>query len=199
MIQRKEFKNARMYKRQPFQYYNELSCIVGNDIAEGTAATTAQETEEDFIDDEDFSYHGMDNACFETAADLANDDNESIDTPTSNQSTASGKDNPSTSSRRPKRRRGTLAGSLDSICEVIKDLSAGITAGLAQPLKVDKSSSLRNEAAELYKALKAIPGLRDSTIIEAHEKLMHDPQSAALFLTMDEGERIQYMILKFGL
>ena len=35
----REFKNTKMYKRSPFQYFNELAVIVGNDIAEGFSVT----------------------------------------------------------------------------------------------------------------------------------------------------------------
>ena len=35
-----------MYKRSPFQYFNELAVIVGNDIAKGFAATMPLDAEE---------------------------------------------------------------------------------------------------------------------------------------------------------
>ena len=41
-----------MYKRQPFQYYNELAFIVGNDKAEGNATAMTQEIGEGNIMDE---------------------------------------------------------------------------------------------------------------------------------------------------
>ena len=44
-MQRKVFKSAKVFKRQSFQYYNDLALIVGNDMAEDTTATTAQDTE----------------------------------------------------------------------------------------------------------------------------------------------------------
>ena len=65
-MQRKEFKSAKVFKRQSFQYYNDLALIVGNDIAEGVIAGTAQEAEEG---------HNMDETI-----DL-NDDYDEIHTP----------------------------------------------------------------------------------------------------------------------
>ena len=46
-MQRKEFKNAKVFKRQSFQYFNDLALIVGNDVAEGGNTATTQETEEE--------------------------------------------------------------------------------------------------------------------------------------------------------
>ena len=43
---RREFQNAQMYKRLPFQYFNELAIIVGNDIAEGFTSTMPLDAKE---------------------------------------------------------------------------------------------------------------------------------------------------------
>ena len=92
-MQRKDFKNVKVYKRQPFQYFNELACIVGNDIAEGTTAAIAHKNEEgnlfldevaDLDDDGDFNI-AMDNTKMDNATYLDNDMN------ISNQSSATGK------------------------------------------------------------------------------------------------------------
>ena len=45
-MQRREFKNAKVFKRQSFQHYNDLAIIVGNDITDGFTSTTAQDMEE---------------------------------------------------------------------------------------------------------------------------------------------------------
>lgn len=186
-LKRKELKNAKVFKRQPFKYYNDLAFIVGNDMAESNTAATAQKTEEGNPIDEDIG------TPLETAADL---DDEDITVPISNQSRVSGKQFRSTSSsRRPKRKRASAASLMDVICETINKLHEGLSK--PQIIKVDQSD-LEKDLDDVYDVLKAIPELSLTTMLVAYDSFLVEPARAMWFLIMTQEEKIEYIQMKFG-
>ena len=58
-----------MYKRSPFQYFNELVVIVGNDIAKGFAVTTPLDAKEGHPMNDTFHVLNEDDTNFGTPLD----------------------------------------------------------------------------------------------------------------------------------
>lgn len=196
-MQRKDFKNAKVYKRQPFQYFNELACIVGNDIAEGTTAPTAHDNEEgnlmdeavDLDDDGDFNTT-MNNTTMDNATDLDNETNPS------NKSSATGKQFVSpTTSRKAKRKKASMAGSMDVISDAINCLNAGLKE--TQNIRMDEGH-LDSLYDKVYDALKVIPDISEDIMLQAFDSFLLESARAKGFLRMTEGERARYVQLKFG-
>ena len=112
-----------MYKRHPFQYYNELAFIVGNDMVEVTTTTTTQETKEGHIMDKALDLD--DDGDFDILVDLDGHlDEEFVQF---NQSSAIVKHiiSPS-SSRNRKRKKVRMVGSMDTICEAMNKIHEGM-------------------------------------------------------------------------
>ena len=186
----------RVYKRQPFFYFNELAIIFGNDIDEGNATTTNIEIEED-------------EQLFEEAVDL--DDEGGFNTPMdggfstnefeeenlqSNNSTTSARPNPSTpTTRRQKRKKPSMANCLDVICESIQNIDRGMTKG--HSINVDKREE-KHDMSSAYVALKAMPKITQETMIVAYEFFTSEPTKAWAFIGMIEEEREVYIRYKFG-
>lgn len=162
-MQRKEFKSAKVYKRQPFQYYNDLAIIVGNDIAEGAAATTAQETKEGLNMDGPAYMDCDEDVPISTPLNTTTDLDDELYH--SNQSTTSARPNPSTSSpRREKRKKATMNGSMDVLCETMKRIEEDFCVPFV--LKVDSSES-NSVFVNVYEALKSILDLTQQTMLKA--------------------------------
>ena len=111
-----------MHRRQPFHYFNDLAIIVGNDMAEGSVAGTPQDVEDgnlyDVVDLDDDDELSM------LVNDVADLDEDFLQ---SNQSTASARSIPSTPmTRRPKRRKASMATSFDVISKSIYEIQEGI-------------------------------------------------------------------------
>lgn len=142
-----------MYKRSPFQYFNELAVIVDNDIAEGYTTTTPLDAKEGHLMNDAFHPFDEDDTGCDTPLDSQLDLDE--DFYHSNQSSASGRDTtpPPPSSRRGKRKKTTLAASLDMICETMKELKDGLNK--PQIVKMDKSEE-DNVLSVMYTALKVV-------------------------------------------
>ena len=82
-----------MYKSSPFQYFNELAIIVGNDIVEGFAAITPLDVEEGHPMNDEFHVLDKDDTNYSTPLDSQPDFDEELYH--SNQSIASGRGTPS--------------------------------------------------------------------------------------------------------
>lgn len=114
----------------------------------------------------------------------------------SNQSSASGHSNPSTSSpRRGKRKKATMTGSLDVLCETMKIIEEDFRAPLL--IKVDNSES-DSVLDSVYEALKGILDLSQPTMLKAYDTFMAKKERAKGFLKMNEDERVQYIAMKFA-
>jgi hypothetical protein len=125
-----------MYKRSPFQYFNELVVIFGNDIAEGFAATMPLDAEEGHPMNDAFHVLDEDDTNCGTPLDSQPDFDEEVYH--SNYLSASGRGTPPpSSSRRGKRKKTSMSASLDVICKIMKELKDGL--GKPQIVKVDKS------------------------------------------------------------
>lgn len=174
-----------MFKRTSFPYYNDLAIIVGNDIADGTGTTTAGETEEghynrpaqldDDDDDATVDVDGPDcGTSFETQPDL---DDETA-TPRSCPSTGS-------SQRRVRKRKASLASSLDMICETMQTLTEGLK--VPQVVTVDHSQE-QAVLGRAWKTLKAMPQVSSSDAITVYETLMNKPAILNGFVSMETDE-----------
>lgn len=183
-MQRKDFKNARVYKRQPFTHFNDLAIIFGNDIADGNGAATGPEAQYGHI--------------FEEAVDLDDDggfDTQMDDTPQSeeeirhsNNSTTSVRQNPSPpSARKSKRKKPSMASSLEIICETIQNIDRGMS-----------KREVKHDISSAFAALKAMPGVSRGTLIVAYDFFSSEPTKAWAFLEMTTEEREEYIRYKFG-
>ena len=191
-MQRKEFKNAKVYKRQPFQYYNELAFIVGNDMAEGNVAATAQETEEGHIMDEAIDLDDVRDFSIPADADSQLDEHFAQ----SNQSSGSVSQRISpSSSRRGKRKKASMAGSMDTICEAMNKIHEGMLKPYV--VKVDEQDS-ECVGEKIYDALKGISGISEDSMIKAYDDFLVETKRAKGFLRMTDGERVKYIQLKYG-
>lgn len=195
-MQRKEFKSAKVFKRQSFQYYNDLATIVGNDMADGTTSTTTQDIEEGHHMDESI---GLDDYSEEirtpnrVAADL---DNEDMNIPVSNQcSAASGRHvREASSSKRPKRKKASMASSMDGMSHSIDKLNET----LLKPQFIELAEERKlKDLQDVYAALKATNELSISNLIAAFDTFVADPDKAKGFLIMNEEERVEYVRIKF--
>ena len=161
-------------------------------MAEGNVAATPQDTK--------------DGNLFAEAADL--DDDEGFHTPVnvaidldedflhSNQSTTATRNNPSIpSSRRKKRKKASMAASLDAISESIQMIQEGISK--PHTIRVDKED-ISKDVANVLAALKAIPGLGRDTMNVACDTFMNEPTRVIWFLEMDAKVREDYVRYKFG-
>ena len=152
-----------MYKRKPFQYYNELAFIVGNDIAKGTIDATTQETKEGHIMDDSLN---LDNdKDFSIPVDV--DSHLDEDFAQSNQSSASGSQRISpSSSRKGKRKKASMAGSMDTICEAMNKIHEGMLKPYI--VKVDEEDS-ESVGEKIYGALKGISRISEDSMIKAYD------------------------------
>lgn len=183
-----------MYKRSPFQYFNELAVIVGNDIAEGFASTTPLDAEEGHPMNDAFNLLDEDDTNCGTPIDSQPDIDEELFH--SNQSSASARGTPPpSSSRRGKRKKTSLSSSLDVICETMKELKDGL--GKPQIVKVDKSED-DNILSAAYTALKAVPELSRAIFVKVHDTFMLQRERAKGFLMMDDAERVEWIAMTFG-
>jgi hypothetical protein len=195
-MQRREFKNAKVYKRQPFQYFNDLGAIVGNDIAEGNAATTALETEEGNPMEEPFNVNDEDDISFSIHLDSAADLDE--DPYPSNQSTAtpSARGTPTPSvTRVGKRRKASMAASLDAMCETMKKIKEGMSN--VHLHKIDQSDH-DNALTGAYTALKSIPELSRGVFLRVYDTFVVERERAKGFLLMTEDERVDWIAATYG-
>ena len=114
----------------------------------------------------------------------------------SNQSTTSTRNNSSTPTRRrPKRKKASMATSLDTISENICEVRKGINR--SHTIKFDKEDT-KKEAADLFVALKAIPRISRETMTIASDTFMQEPTRAIWLLEMDDLVREDYIRYKFG-
>ena len=196
-MQRREFKNVKVFKRQSFQYYNDLAIIVGNDIADGFTSTTTQDMEEGHnmdvtLDNED-DYEGIHTPIRAADVDL---DDEDMTIPTSNQcSAASGKHGRVASSiKRQKRKKASMASSMDGMSHSIDKLNETLLK--PQIIEMGEERKLK-DLQEVYAALKATGELNINTLIGAFDTFVSDPNRAKGFLIMNEEERVEYVRIKF--
>lgn len=145
-------------------------------MAEGTTAATPQEMEEghmmdDTIDlDDDGDFH------------LLADDNLEDDFSQSHQSTATTRQRISpSSSKKGKRKKANMAGSMDSISEALNKIHEGMSKPYI--VKVDQEDS-DSVAEKMYDALKAIPGLTEEVMIRAYDSFLVETARAKGFLRM---------------
>ena len=195
-MQRKEFKSAKVFKRQSFQYYNDLALIVGNDIAEGVIAGTAQEAEEGHNMDETIDLND-DYDEIHTPIGAASDlDAEDTSIPTSNQfSATTGKHTRSTSSlRRPKRMKASMANSMDGMSHSIDKLNETLLKSQVIELSEERKTK---DLERVYAALKATGELSMGTLITAFDTFVVDSDRAKGFLIMNDDERAEYVRMKF--
>ena len=195
-MQRREFKNGKVFKRQSFQYYNDLALVVGNDMADGVTSTTSQDTEEghnmDVNVDIDDDYEDI-HTPIRAAVDL---DDEDMSIPTSNQcSVATRKHGRSASSiKRQKRKKASMDGSMDRMPQSIDKLNNTLLK--PQIIKMGEECKL-NYLQEVYTTLKATSELNISNLIGAFDTFVYDPDRAKGFLIMNEEERAEYVRIKF--
>ena len=195
-MQRKEFKSAKVFKRQSFQYYNDLATIVGNDMADGTTSTIAQDIEEGHHMDDSI---GLDDNYEEirtpnqVAADL---DNEDMNIPVSNQcSAASGRHvREASSSKRPKRKKASMASSMDGMSHSIDKLNETLLK--PQFIELAKEHKLK-DLQDVYAALKDTNELSISNLITTFDTFVADSDKAKGFLIMNEEERDEHVRIKF--
>ena len=194
-MQRKEFKSAKVFKRQSFQYYNDLALIVGNDIAEGVIAGTAQEVEGHNMDETIDLNDDYDEIHTPVGA-VADLDAEDTSIPTSNQfSTTTGKHTRSTSSlRRPKRMKASMANSMDRMSHLIDKLNETLLK--SQVIELSEEHKTK-DLERVYAALKAIGELSMGTLITAFDTFVVDSDRAKGFLIMNDDERAEYVRMKF--
>ena len=141
-----------MYKRSPFQNFNELVVIVGNDIAEGFASTTPLDAEEGHPMNDAFNVLDEDDTNYGTPLDSQPDIDEELYH--SNQSSASARGTPPpSSSSRGKRKRTYFSTSLDVICKTMKEAKDGFDK--PHIVKMDKSKD-DNILSATYTALKVV-------------------------------------------
>ena len=88
-----------------------------------------------------------------------------------------------------------MAASLDVISESIYEIREGIKQ--AHTIRFDKEDT-KKEAADLFAALKAIPGISQQTMTIASDNFMQEPTRAIWFLEMDDAAREDYIRYKFG-
>ena len=144
-----------MYRRQPFHYFNDLAIIVGNDMAEGGVAGTPQDVEDGNLYDDAVDLN--DDNDLNTPMNVASDFDE--DFLQSNQSIASARSNPETpTTRRTKKRKASMAASVDIISKSIHEIREGIKQ--SHTIKFDKED-IRKEDANSFVALKAIPRISE--------------------------------------
>jgi hypothetical protein len=160
-------------------------------MAEGTTAATAQETEEGHMMDEALDLDNDDGDF-----NIPLDDNLDGEFSQSNQSTATATKRISPSaSRKGKRKKASMAGSMDSVSEALNKIHEGMLKPYI--IKVDQGES-DSVAEKIYDALKAIPGLTEDTMIRAYDTFLVETARAKGFLRMDISERIKYIVLKHG-
>lgn len=183
-----------MYKRSPFQYFNDLAVIFGNDIAEGFIATTPLDAEEGHPMNDAFNVLDEDDTNCGTSLDSQPNFDEELYH--SNQLSASARGNPPTlSSRRGKRKKTSLSTSLDVICETMKQLKDGL--GKPQIVKVDKSEE-DNVLSAAYTSLKVVPELSQAVFVKAHDTFVLQCERAKGFLMMDDVERVDWIAMTYA-
>ena len=88
-----------------------------------------------------------------------------------------------------------MVASLDAIYEKICEVWEGINR--SHTIKFDKEDT-KKEVANLFVALKAIPGINQDTMTIASDAFMQEPTRAIWFLEMDGLVREDYIRYKFG-
>ena len=194
-MQRKDFKNARVYKRQPCTYFNELAIIVGNDKTEGNIITTATETDDGHLFEEaiDLEDDGGFNTCMDGGLNTPDFDEEFLHS--NNYTMFIRKEYHTPTTRRPKRMKPSMTTCLDVICESILNIDQGMNKD--HNINVDKRE-VKQDISSAYPALKAMPRLSRETLIVAYEFFTSKPMKSWGFIEMTEQEREEYVRYKFG-
>lgn len=185
----------KVFKRQSFQYYNDLALIVGNDIAEGAIAGTAQEVE-GYNMDETIDLNDDYDKIHTPIGAIADMDVEDTSIPMSNQfSTTTGKHTRSTSSlRRPKRMKASIANSMDRMSHSIDKLNETLLKSQVIELSEERKAK---DLEKVYVALNATGELSMGTLITTFDTFVVDFDRAKGFLIMNDDEREEYVRMKF--
>lgn len=161
-------------------------------MAEGNVASMAQETNEGNIMDEATDLDDVGDFSIPVDVDSHLDD----DSSQSNQSSASGSQRiPPSSSRKGKRKKASMAGSMDTICEAMNRIHEGMLKPYV--VKVDEEDS-ESVGEKIYDALKGINGISEDSMIKAYDDFLVETKRAKGFLRMTKGERVKYIQLKYG-
>lgn len=95
----------------------------------------------------------------------------------------------------PKKRKASMASSLDVIYESIQDIRTGMKE--AHTVKVDKGET-KQDIMATFAALKAIPRVSQETLVVAYDTFTSEPTKAWGFLQMSVEDREYYVRYKFG-